>query len=494
MKKILFISFIFISNLVFAQTAQELRDRFIIYTDSLKKLLETMPADTNRVLILNAIGGAYFTVNPELCKKYGEEAFQLSETLAYNRGVGQACRALGNIYRIQGNYAQAVRYLTYGIRVYEEMKDKAGVGTLTNNMGRLYASQNNNEKALEYYAKSLAIFKEINLRERIASALNNIGEVYMQQNQDSLALDYIHQALKINHEKGNKRLEDLQIRQQEVNLYNIGTIFAKQEKFEQAIDSINKSLEISLRLNHLEYIAKNSISLADIYVKQKQLQKAINYYKQALDSSQNHGLKETVKVASFGLSNIHENLKDYAKAFEFYKIYTITKDSLEGEETEKKVAILQNDIENTKKQAQIELLERDKKIREEELEMKDLQNNFAIGVAIFFIILVAFMFRSNQQRKKTNEQLSLQKAEIEKKNEDITASINYAKRIQTAMLPSADELAKYFPDSFVFFKPRDIVSGDFYWFSQVRNPQTIDNQTILNEKLILAVADCTGHG
>ncbi|MBW8051619.1 MAG: PAS domain S-box protein [Cytophagales bacterium] len=67
-------------------------------------------------------------------------------------------------------------------------------------------------------------------------------------------------------------------------------------------------------------------------------------------------------------------------------------------------------------------------------------------------------------------------------NKEITDSINYAKRIQSAIIPSVDEIKKYFPDSFVLFKPKDIVSGDFYWFGKI------------GDKVIIASADCTGHG
>jgi CheY-like chemotaxis protein len=79
-------------------------------------------------------------------------------------------------------------------------------------------------------------------------------------------------------------------------------------------------------------------------------------------------------------------------------------------------------------------------------------------------------------------EISLQKAIIEAKNQSITESINYAKRIQEASFPSVEILKAAFPDSFVFFHPRDIVSGDFYWFAEK------------NEKFIVAGVDCTGHG
>ncbi len=91
------------------------------------------------------------------------------------------------------------------------------------------------------------------------------------------------------------------------------------------------------------------------------------------------------------------------------------------------------------------------------------------------------------EKQKDELQVAYQEIEhknvlVEQKNRDITDSINYAKRIQKAILPLDTEIQKSLPQSFVFFKPRDIVSGDFYWFAKVEN------------KSILACVDCTGHG
>jgi len=88
----------------------------------------------------------------------------------------------------------------------------------------------------------------------------------------------------------------------------------------------------------------------------------------------------------------------------------------------------------------------------------------------------------NEELSVNLDRLNEQNIIIQQKNQDITASITYAKRIQQAMLPSLDEISSVFKNSFVFFKPRDIVSGDFYYFKQI------------NKKVILGAIDCTGHG
>lgn len=108
--------------------------------------------------------------------------------------------------------------------------------------------------------------------------------------------------------------------------------------------------------------------------------------------------------------------------------------------------------------------------------------NFVLAGLAAVIVLAFVVFRGYLQKKKSNEEITLQKEIIEQKNTEIVDSINYAKRIQSAMLPSLEEIRKHLPETFVFFRPRDIVSGDFYWFAE------------RGDKIFLAAADCTGHG
>jgi len=111
----------------------------------------------------------------------------------------------------------------------------------------------------------------------------------------------------------------------------------------------------------------------------------------------------------------------------------------------------------------------------------------------------------NEQLVRYNQELEIKiaerTAELQKKNEDLTDSINYAKRIQNAMLPFPDRIAQSLgEDYFILFKPKDIVSGDFYWFQDmsIENYDLGITNRILNSekenKIIIVAADCTGHG
>lgn len=108
--------------------------------------------------------------------------------------------------------------------------------------------------------------------------------------------------------------------------------------------------------------------------------------------------------------------------------------------------------------------------------------NFVLAGLAAVVVLAFVVFRGYLQKKKSNVAITLQKEIIEQKNKEIVDSINYAKRIQDSMLPSLDEIRKHLPETFVFFRPRNIVSGDFYWFAQT------------GDRVFIAAADCTGHG
>jgi len=111
--------------------------------------------------------------------------------------------------------------------------------------------------------------------------------------------------------------------------------------------------------------------------------------------------------------------------------------------------------------------------------------NILKSLAVFVDIALenALMYEQVEQKvvERTAEVVK-QKEELEEKNKDITDSINYAKRIQEALLPPLGEMKRLFPDAFILFRPRDIVSGDFYWFAEK------------NGKRLIAAVDCTGHG
>ena len=140
---------------------------------------------------------------------------------------------------------------------------------------------------------------------------------------------------------------------------------------------------------------------------------------------------------------------------------------------------------------------------EREAQAMRIQYFFNVTAILVCTFLMAFFFRRIND---TYESILVKKNDvIAQKNKDITDSITYAQRIQEAILPTSQEITAIFPQNFILYKPRDIVSGDFYWIAQT-DPQPIYAEefsskgitTVLkkveNEKKIIAAIDCTGHG
>jgi serine phosphatase RsbU (regulator of sigma subunit) len=126
---------------------------------------------------------------------------------------------------------------------------------------------------------------------------------------------------------------------------------------------------------------------------------------------------------------------------------------------------------------------------------QDLRDNPVINYAIAVFIVAALIYlavlqywvllrtrKHLREMKSAYDEIDFQREELQLRNKDITDSLTYARRIQTALLPAEHHIKKVFPDYFIYYRPKHIVSGDFYWISE------------RNGKYFIAAADCTGHG
>ena len=205
-----------------------------------------------------------------------------------------------------------------------------------------------------------------------------------------------------------------------------------------------------------------------------------------------HGLLEQ-KDSYLVLSECYESKGDFKRSLIAYKSFVLIKDSIMDENGLKNIQEMETKYQSKEQQKELEL--KDLKIKQEAEEKKyaESKNNFQfliIGIAGACMLLILVLIgrgyftkrKSNIKLADINEELESQKSIIEEKNKDITDSILYAQKIQEAMLHSHTDVSNVFPDSFIIYKPKDIVAGDFYWWVNEGN------------RFYLAAADCTGHG
>ncbi len=263
----------------------------------------------------------------------------------------------------------------------------------------------------------------------------------------------------------------------------MGNIFRKMNMLDSALYYYNISHKMFTEKNILERKWVVEYLIADAYYAQKKYALAARYIDTLFDKEK--GTKDLLSMyLAAGLGGkVYEKNNEYKKSIQCYQNFIKYKDSIEKAEQQGALTELDARLEFEKEQQAIKL-EQDKK---DALSKKDKENqimvrNFLIGGFLIMSGFAFLVFRNYKRKQKDNLLLQQQKAEIEYRKKEIQDSINYARYIQFAVLPEKDEIKKFFKESFVFYKPKDVVSGDFFWICNTQ------------QQLLLAAADCTGHG
>ncbi|MBA3970629.1 MAG: SpoIIE family protein phosphatase, partial [Bacteroidetes bacterium] len=289
-------------------------------------------------------------------------------------------------------------------------------------------------------------------------------------------------------------------------------VFHSMKDYEKALEYFSRSLTMSEKSNDTYGIAENLDHIGNCYLSQKNYAKAAEYCRRSLDISKKTELILLQRNAANSLYTIYKNTGDNKQALEMHEFFTNIKDTIMSEENRK--GVLKKEIQyKYEKQSLADSLSYSQKQKLNELEhtaQLDKEKNqryFLYGGLLFAIIIGALAFRGYQRKKHDNDIITSQKKEVElqkdiveEKQKEIIDSISYAKRIQEAILPPGKLVKDYLPNSFIFYKPKDIVAGDFYWMEiiQVENLEVNQPENKKKEsnstQIILAAADCTGHG
>lgn len=470
----IFFSVLFLCVNSFAQDSPRL--------DSLLKESTLGYTDTLEVDILNSIAWEYRNSEMDKVKVFSDSALILAEKINYYRGQVKSHFNIGNMHYIKGDFPKTLDRYLKALAILEKTNNKKGIASALMGIGNIHAIQKNSEKAIEYQKKSLKIRVEIKDSIGIAGSYNNLGSIHMGLKDYYKALEYHFSSLaikeKLHYWKGMSS-----------SYGNIGAAYKELGELKKALEFQNKALEIRVKLNNMKGMVMSYTDIGNIHHELKQYNKAFKSQKKALEIAKKVSYKEGVMNALLSLSVTAEKLKKHDKSLNYFKEYIAQKDSLYSIQKSKELADLESAYTAEKQKQQIEMLEKDNviqnlqiKSQQEELSAEKSKSIAIYSVLALVICFVFFLIYTVIKRKKANQIISLQKEIVEERNKEITDSITYAKRIQEAILPSADQLNKHLLNGFIYYKPKDIVAGDFYWM-----------QTI-NDSILYAVADCTGHG
>jgi tetratricopeptide (TPR) repeat protein len=420
-------------------------------------------------LAFNRMGIIYlYQGNYEKALNSLQQALIIYEKIGDKKGISGLYFRIGGVYTSEGNYRKAINNFLKSLKIGEEIKDERSIAEAYNSIGIIYFYQRNNGKALENYAKSLKFFEVVGDKKRIAGVHNNIGIVYGSSKDYKKALENQLIALKIREETGDRRGIAL-------SQCNIGNIYLLEGNCQKALEYQLKSLKIEKEMHHKQGVALEYLNVGVIYLKLGKLEIATDYFTKAMIGLKEIGHKDGIKEVYSSMSELYEKKGDYKQAFEYHKLYSDIKDTLLNEESSRQITEMNTKYESERKEKDIQLLTKDKELQVAEIgRQKLIRNGFVGGLAIAMLLAFVLLNRFQVTRK--------QKGIIEYQNSQIVESINYSKRIQDALLPSIESMQQAIPSLFVFYEPKNIVSGDFYFFKEFEN------------YLLLACVDCTGHG
>jgi len=439
----------------------------------------------HQVDAINASGNIFMDVkqgNESLANYL--DAYNLSKSKNYRKGLMNSATNLGIYYKADNDITNSLLYFLKVYPLTEELKDTSAFFNCCINLGSLYERTNDHVKALQLYKKALAV-SLVNTIDINAWAICyfKIGKVFSFLNQLDSAEYYLDKTMKIHLERND-----------EIGLifdYSfLGLMYLNEGEYAKAEAKYNTSLELALKHNDSIRISSVHNSMAFMYVQKKDYLNAIKNFNDCLKYCPKKTPSETL-------------MKVYTNIAASYKKQGMYKEAYENSVMAKAWSDSTHNIKETKKQTEMKLGFEFNQVQEKlkaEADAKELinagererdrqQRNYLLGGLALISLFLVIAIRSYRAKQKANQVLGRQKKQIENqkkvvemKNREISDSINYAKRIQNSCLPEEHELKKYFPDYAMFFRPKDVVSGDFFWAAQS------------GDKVLIAVADCTGHG
>jgi serine phosphatase RsbU (regulator of sigma subunit)/tetratricopeptide (TPR) repeat protein len=401
--------------------------------------------------------GSYYQDIGDLSKALDNhlKALRNDEKINNIAGIERHLCNLAIVYGDLGDHQKSLDYYFAALKYAKLANIRSSEANLYGNIATAYYYMNENEKALMYERKSMDMFKALRDTAGIIFVLGNIGVTYKDIGQDKMdagkdpseipefytAVVYYKKALEMLGPNGNKS-------SRAIDMGSLGSVYTSLGKYEEAEKYLKESIRLSHEINDLYGIMEISESLSELYHKM----------------AQDKGLHPAKRAEYLSMA--------YAKMLE----HNTAKDSIFDKDKTSDITRKEMNYEYEKKEAIVKATQ----------EAEKRTQRIIVGSVIFGLLLsltfLIFIFRSLRTTKKQKQVIELQKQKVEEHRKGIIDSITYARRIQEALLKDEEHVTTHLPEHFVLYKPKDIVSGDFYWSAEKKGYWYI------------CVADCTGHG
>ncbi|MEH0154268.1 tetratricopeptide repeat protein [Limibacter armeniacum] len=449
----------------------------------------------NIALIHNSLG------QYDKAKEIYNKALKVVRELQNKQLEGDLLSNLGLISQNQGDYIKALEEHLQSLRIRKELGDEEGMGISYHNVALVHQVMENFEDAIFNFDRSISLKRKSNDENGLAQSYIGLAAIHMQVKDFEKAINYFEKGKEIDLRLGNKPLYAN-------DLMYLGNCYLEKGELDKALVLLDSSITLSSSIHDKLVYAKAMDLKSKVMMKNGNVGTALQLSNVVLDRAEEMNALELIVSSSFILSEAYSSQKNYKQAYLHHHRFKELSDSLFNAENTKKFTQKAMQYEFDAQQ-RIQQVKQEKKEAEQrkELEFKQKLLYLAMAVVVIVTILMLLLVKANRriksaffQIKEKNieieqqaEEIMMQRDAIEEKsnlleyhNNSIKASINYARRIQRAMLVSLEEMQSKLEACFVLFRPKDIVSGDFYYFTEVEK----DGRVLQ----VVAAVDCTGHG
>lgn len=486
------------------------------------------------IACLSSLGILYYNQsNYSKALPYYQETLKYYEKKQDFANMANFAGNIGGIYSDMEEFSKAKDYYLKATEYADKSGKLKAIGISYNNLGGLYVVENNFVEAERCLKKSLKAKEELGEPQSLSYTYQSLAEMYLKQKKYKEAKESIQKTNELSKKTGDTKAQIL-------SLIELGKIEKRMGDSASADKSFTSAYGLSVETNNLLYQSESALHLSGT-------KKALGKYNEALDyhyiyasihdslfridkfnavTEMQTKYETEKKEQEIKLLNKEKLLKDAElKSSNAERLRKIKELAFANKEKELQNVLLQKTTsENLAKEKENQMLKLDQMVKQAELAKSQAEKNEAnelskrrttqlygalVG-AVLVVLLLALIYRSYREKKKANLSLTQknelihqqklevehQKIIVEEKNKEITDSITYAKRLQEAILPPLEHIKEMFPQSFVLYKPKDIVAGDFYWMETVGSlkQEEISENLHTSNGILIAAADCTGHG
>ena len=422
----------------------------------------------------NLMGAVHFNLGnyPEAIKQYNNK-LEIVKAMGDTISIIETYYNISLINNAEGSYYTSLENNYKALGLSQRLKDSVSMMVVYEGLGISYSKINDTKKAIINLKKALQIAINYGKTYEEAGIWVDLGNVYQSKGEQEKALYYFKRGEETAKRNGDKLVESIALSGKGFSLMKMG-------KFEEALSIFTTANKIHSEVAYKKGIAENQLHMSECNIGLGKYKEARSLALNSLTESKQIGEKKLEGDAYFSLSKIYEKLNNSDSAYLCFKKHIQINDALSNQNMIEKIADFEAAREKEKKDEEQRNAE---KLAQAEFEKQKQIRNIVLAASGIVLLLLLFYYRNFKKNQRANIEIKEKKITIEHKNKDLFDSINYAKRLQGAILPDSREIKQLLPGAFVIYKPKEIVSGNFYYAER-------DEENVIH----LAVADSAQQG